>query len=180
MRKRGRSEITISGYESHIPRHLGNWLMTPLRHITRTMVRRRHDEITKKAGPYGANGVIRAFRAVWNGARHGDEHLGECPTAVLDWNEERRREAALLPEELAEWHARVQQIRNPVIRDYYLFLLFTGLRRRSAPDMRWVDVDFLSRTLLIPKPKGDMKRASTLPISSYFVGLLERRRGGCL
>jgi integrase len=55
-------------------------------------------------------------------------------------------------------------------------MLFTGLRRKSASEIRWADVDLEAATLHIPNPKGGEERAFTLPLPMYLVGLLKSRR----
>ena len=57
---------------------------------------------------------------------------------------------------------------------FYLFILFTGLRRESAAEIRWEHVDLDKGTLLIPKPKGGKKRAFTLPLSDLPIEILLR------
>ena len=44
---------------------------------------------------------------------------------------------------------------NAVRRDYYLFVLFSGLRRQSAAEMQWqhVNLDDDDTTLTVPNPK---------------------------
>ena len=171
-----RSARTVESYEWVIKKHLADWLDMALKHITRGMVRERHAKITKASGPVAANAALRAFRAAWNSARREDEHLGDCPTIALDWNTEHPADTALTPEGLSGWYARIQRIANPVVRDYFLFVLFTGLRRRSAAAVRWADVDFDNGLLHVPRPKGGERRAFNLPLSDFLLDLLRRRK----
>jgi integrase len=93
----------------------------------------------------------------------------------VDWNKEKPRVATLEPEQLRAWHKAVQTL-SPIRRDYYLFLLFTGLRRTSAAEVRWEHVDWEAETVFIPKPKGGEDRAFKLPLSDFLMTLLKRRQ----
>lgn len=60
------------------------------------------------------------------------------------------------------------------MRDFFILLVFTGLRRNEAASLKWTDIDFKDRTLCVPETKnGDML---TLPISDYLFNIFEARR----
>jgi integrase len=121
---------------------------------------------------------MRAFRAAYNGAMRLHEELPPNPTISVDWFPEYRRNAAIPAEQLGAWHKDTQALSNPIRRDFYLFILFTGLRRESAAEIRWEHVDLDKGTLLIPEPKGGTKRAFTLPLSDLPIEILRRRQVG--
>jgi integrase len=79
-------------------------------------------------------------------------------------------------EQLGALHKDTQALPNPIRRDFYLFILFTGLRRKSAAEIRWEHADLDKGMLLIPKPKGGTKRAFTLPLSDLPIEILRRRQ----
>ncbi len=102
--------------------------------------------------------------------------LSPLPRLInVDWFPEHRRDASIPAEQLANWHRDVLALPNPVRRDYYLFVLFSGLRRQSASEIRWEHVDLGNGTVLIPNPKGGTKRAFVLPISDFLTDVLKRR-----
>ena len=103
-----------------------------------------------------------------------EPELPVCPTINVDWYPEKARDAALPIEALPEWYVKVQKL-SPVMRDYYLTLLFTGLRRTEAATMRWEDVDLERAQAHIPNPKGGEDRSFTLPLSDFLVEVLQRR-----
>ncbi len=173
---RTRSPRTVEGYRWAAAKYFAGWRDTPLSEITPRMARERHLEIGSRHGTYAANGAMRLFRAVWNRAVRQHQTLPTNPVVNVDWFVEHRRDAALAPEELRAWHAEVLAMKNPIRRDYLIFVLFTGLRRRSAAGVEWAHVDLDSGTLLVPKPKGGESRAFTLPLSNHVVELLRRRR----
>lgn len=171
-----RAEKTIKGFRDAMRLHLKDWLATPLAEITRKMIYDRHRRIGDISGPYAANATMRAFRAAYNGAMRLHEELPPNPTISVDWFSEYRRSAAIPAEQLANWHKDIQALSNPIRQTFYLLILFTGLRRESAAEIRWEHVDFNKGTLLIPKPKGGKKRAFTLPLSDLLIEILLRRQ----
>lgn len=135
----------------------------------------------QRGGKAAANATMRVFRAVYNrGARiYGRDNFPPNPvTEAVEFNRLKPRKSALPQTVLRDWYEGILQLRNPVLRDYYLLLLFTGLRRTSAAEIRWEHVDFEKGRLRIPKPKGGEDRAFTLPISAPMREILERRRNG--
>ena len=171
-----RAAKTIKGFRDAMRLHLKDWLATPLAEITRKMIYDRHRRIGKISGPYAANATMRAFRAAYNRAIRLHEELPPNPTIGVDWFPEYRRDASISAEQLAAWHKDIQALPNPIRRDFYLFVLFTGLRTKSAEEIRWEHLDLDKGTLLIPKPKGGTKRAFTLPLSDLLIEMLRRRR----
>jgi integrase len=176
----GRSARTEDFYRLSLDRYLADWLDVPLRALSRTMVRERHQKIAKKAGPYAANGAMRTLRAVWNTAQEEDEKLSESPTAAVQWFKESRREAAIPLNDVATWFQEVCTLveRGPTAalrRDYYLLTLLTGLRRETASAIREEHINMAGQTLYVPKPKGGADRAFTLPLSDVAIAVVERR-----
>ncbi len=105
-----------------------------------------------------------------------DESLPPNPCIAVAWHALPQKRTAIPSAKLADWHKGVIAIPNPVRRDYLLFVLFTGLRKTSAAEVRWEDVDFKSKVLRVPKPKGGEERAFDLPLSDYLIDLLRRRQ----
>lgn len=131
-------------------------------------------------GKASANGTMRVLRAVYNRiARiYGEDQFPPNPVRAVRFNKVKPRKSAFSEATLQAWYAGVLQLRSPVLRDYFLMLLFTGLRKTSAAQIRWKDVDLTRGTLFIPTPKGGEERAFTLPISEPMREILERRRKG--
>ncbi|OGV49767.1 MAG: hypothetical protein A3F46_04240 [Legionellales bacterium RIFCSPHIGHO2_12_FULL_42_9] len=64
--------------------------------------------------------------------------------------------------------------RNALLwHDYFLLLLFTGMRKTEAGSLRWEDIDLKSKTLTIQDTKN--REIHTLPMSDFIYELLERR-----
>jgi integrase len=170
-----RAAKTIEGFKDGIRLHLKDWLNKPLAEITRKMVYDRHKRIGKKSGPYAANSTMRAFRSCFNNAMKLHEDLPTNPVISVDWYPEKKRESAIPAEKLSDWYKDITALQNPIRNDYYLFVLFSGLRRQSAAEIRWEHVDLNKGTLLIPNPKGGVKRAFVLPLSDFLQAILKRR-----
>ncbi len=62
---------------------------------------------------------------------------------------------------------------SPDIRDYLLFVLFTGVRREEALGLKWTQVDLISSTITILDPKNHIDHV--LPLSDYLQDLLHSR-----
>ena len=62
MKRKGRNPGTIENYRDHMERLFKDWLDNPLARLGRqpNFVVERHDKITKKNGPYIANGAMRS------------------------------------------------------------------------------------------------------------------------
>ncbi|MCB2007246.1 MAG: integrase arm-type DNA-binding domain-containing protein [Rhodoferax sp.] len=169
-----RAARTVSEYRYLADQYLADWLARPLLEITRKNCRDRHQVIGAKNGPYAANSAFRVFRAAYNTALKVNEHLGVNPTIAVDWFTEHRRKAAILSNDLADWYKEVVTLANPIRRDYLLFVMFTGLRRENAASVRWSDVDWENKALIVPSPKSG--RPFQLPLSDALIELLKARQ----
>lgn len=146
----------------------------------------------RKAVPYNrtgestANGCVRLLAAIWNTALREDDKKGQDgqvppnPTVKLrgfkvDLSPVKQR-AANLQANLRQWHDGLLAAEIPTTRrDLLLFMLYTGMRRTAATEVRREHINFEQRTLHIPKPKGGTEKAFDLPLSDYVVDLLQRR-----
>ena len=178
LRAKKGSALTISGIEENVRRHCADWLRRALGELSRTECRKRHQRITEKAGPYAANNLLRAIRAIYNTAAREHDLPAGNPTRAVLWNKERRRQEPIAWEALPDWYAKVRAIENPIRRDMQLLFLLTGLRARDGSSVRWEYVDFAAGTLHRPNPKGGEERAFTIPLSRYCLELLAARREG--
>ncbi len=78
---------------------------------------------------------------------------------------------SLQREQLNVWFAGVREIANPVISAYLQGLLITGARREELAALRWDDVDFRWRSLVLDdKVEGTGGR--TVPLTPYLASLL--------
>lgn len=195
-----RATRTVEGYRVFITRYLFDWLSRPLESITPTEAIERHQKIhtdiergkyatvkSRKgkvvkqkrkpgAGKYAANHTFRAFRAAYNEALREHYSLPPNPAKAVKWFKEDRRQSTIPADKLKDWYASVMKMSNGVRRDFFLCLLFTGLRRGSASEMRWEHIDFEGRKLHIPRPKGGAERKFDIPLSDYLIELFAHRK----
>jgi len=188
------NEDTIKGYKSSLNKYLSDWTNKTLSSITRDMVEARH-RLISKTSPTRANSVMRQLRAYFYYAIGKYEDSSSKPiftdnpvnrlTHVKAWNREQRRQTVIKQHDLKKWFDAVislpehsSNINTPnsseVSRDLFLFLLFTGLRRREASTLRWEDIDFEDHSFSIENTKNHETHA--LPLTSYLEEILERRK----
>jgi integrase len=74
-------------------------------------------------------------------------------------------------EQLASWFAAVRAIPNRVISAYLQGLLITGARREELASLRWEDVDFRWRSLVL-NDKVEGTGGRTIPLTPYLSSLL--------
>lgn len=182
---------TVRDYKRVRDTDLKIWKDRRLVDITGSMVAQRHKALfdraqkqdaryCRKATGARANNVMRVLRAVFNHAAHILKESGielENPVARLtatdSWNKVDRKSNYISETDLPVWYAAVLEQKSEKMRDYLLFVLFTGLRREEAARLLWRDVDLDQKTLKIIDPKN--RRDHVLPLSDYLVELLERR-----
>lgn len=181
---------TVQTYDENINRCLPDWLDKPLASITKDMVEKRHKELSNKNGPRGkgeatANQAMRLLRVIFNFAavKYEDDAgvslLPDNPvkrlTQVRGWNKIHRRQDIIQPHELSAWYRAVQELNNPVMSDYFLFCLFTGLRRTEASQLKWSYFDKKAKVISIPAALTKTNSPHQLPLSDFLMELLERR-----
>jgi integrase len=167
--------------------HLESWLDQPLRDIDYKMVEARHREIAKDirkrykgaTGTAAANFTMRVLRLVWNfiADRYKEINLPANPVRLKDqWFDEKRRTGLVSNADLPAFWRAVQGLENEVQRDYFVLLLFTGLRREEAASLTWENINFSARTIMIPAARTKGKRDLTLPMSDIVHDMLMARR----
>jgi integrase len=177
MERKGRSQATIEGYRDHVERLLKDWLDLPLAELGRKprLVADRHDELTKRNGPYAANGAMRSLRAIYNHARKTERQLpADNPTYGVDWNREMRRDTAMGAKDLPRWFEEAGRLRHPIRREFHLFMLLSGSRPGALMKAKIEHLDLSRRVLHIPRPKGGEARAFDIPLSRAMVRCLMR------
>ena len=164
-------------YPQNVQAYLKGWLDLPMGEITGDMVEDVHQALGKQKGQATANLTMRIFRALFNYASERTP-LPQNPTKRLrrQWFPQPRREDLVKADALPGFYQAVRDLENPIVRDYLLLLLFTGLRRREAAALSWTDVDFKSRLIRLPASRTKAKRKLDLPMSDFVHKLLQARR----
>jgi integrase len=179
---------TLAGYKLAIERDLKDWKDKQLHAITGLMVQKRHKKLGKESET-SANRTMRVLRALFNFARdqyensEGRSLFPDNPTRKLkrQWNNESRRKGHIGQHQLSDWFKAVQGLPESLkrgdgarARDYLIFVLLTGLRRREASSLLWRDVDLKARRFIVRDPKNHDEL--WMPIPDYLVDMLEVRK----
>lgn len=171
------SETTVAGYKSIMSRYLSDWKNKSLTDITKSMIMDRYAHITKEHGPYVATQAMRMFSVTYNYARYLNTELGENPVVVLSltksWHRATRRQTVVKSYNLPAWYSAVMSEQNETVRDYLIMLLFTGLRRSEAAQLKWEDVDFNEKTFTVHETKNG--HSHVLPFGQHLEGMLYNR-----
>jgi integrase len=70
---------------------------------------------------------------------------------------------------MAPWFGELAALTNPVRREFHLMTLLSGSRPTALKNVRIEHIDFRSRLLHIPKPKGGVKKAFDIPLSRPMI-----------
>lgn len=139
------------------------------------------DQSRKEAA---ADNCMRTLRAVLNYAFEDEEGAIAYanPVNILSsrkrkaWFKVDRRKTLIRNSDLPAWFNAVNGLDNQIMRDYLLFLLFTGLRRQEAATLKWKQVDFKEGCFTVVDTKN--KEPHTLPLSNFLHKLLKDRKDG--
>lgn len=168
---------TITGYRCIMRQHMSDWMSRSLEDITKPMIMHRYGEITRKYGQAAATRSMRVFSVTYNYARYLNSALPENPVVILSltksWHPTRRRQRVVKAHQLADWFKAVMGEENDTMRDFLLFLLFTGMRRNEAAKLRWEDIDFAGNTITLRETKNG--HSHVLPLEKFIKDMLQRR-----
>jgi integrase len=170
---------TLQDYDRVMTVTLKEWLDLPLTKLSSDMVVARHKQLPSAYG----NLTMRVLKAVMNYAMEsyvladGTYLIPRNPVAILGktkaWKRVAPRTNYIKPNQLAAWFKALEVESNQTIRDYLLFVLFTGLRRENAASLTWAQVDLEHRSYTVT-PK--MHNAVTLPLSDNIAQMRAHSR----
>ena len=181
---------TIYVYRRIISNVFTDWLDKPITSITKDQVEERHRELTstpRRQGHSGrayANGAFKTLQALINFANEkyevdGQPLLAVNPvsrlTKIRAWYRVHPRTGVVPEHKLQAWYKAVYALPNTNVRDYFLLLMFSGLRRREGTNLKWTEVDLELKTLTIRRYQAKNHREHTLPLSTFLFELLQRR-----
>jgi integrase len=183
LEQRNLKPKSVADYNRAVSIAFADWRRRPLTSITREAIARRFNRLRDQNGPAWANLCMRVLRAIFNFANgkyaddRGQSPFAANPVKVLSetkaWVKLDRRRTVIKPHELADWYQAVQGLSNTTIRDYFLLLIFTGLRREEAARLRRHDLDLVGRTLTITDTKNRLPH--TLPLPNFLHSMLKSR-----
>jgi integrase len=181
--------LTDRDYAKAINKRFADWRDRPIAKITRDMVEERHRTLSESS-PAEANRSMRYLRALFVFASdyrdsNGQPVIPDNPVRRLSakrlWNRVERRTRYIEPEQLSRWWSAVNSLKNKpqypsreVLRDYFIVLLLTGLRRNEALCLRWENVNLERGTLCAVETKN--RSDHVVPMGSQLWELMRRRR----
>ena len=181
---------TLLDYNRLMKQVFSDWLNKPLLEITKDMIAKRHREFGERSKAR-ANSAMRLLRALFNFAAgeyedsQGRSLIAENPVKRLShtraWYRVDRKQTVIMTLELHAWFKAVMEVRDEritgkssILRDYFLLLLFTGLRRQEAIELTWDRVDFKAKTITITDTKN--RHIHVLPLSDFLLDLFKNRK----
>lgn len=167
-------------YESFFRTHFGAWLDQTVDHMGHGAFAEHCHDFSQNAGKSlvelgrGVIGaVVKYVNAVYGlSIQSPFVHLA---AAGLLPERTQPRARVLQESELPLWRDAVDKLGERQ-RDYLLLVLYTGLRRNEARDLRRMDIDLTEAVLSVPETKSG--RPHTLPLTSRMKAILERRCAG--
>ncbi len=173
---------TVDDYHKIMKAYFSNWHNVPMAEITKDMVAKKHAKLGERSHAQ-ANYAMRVLRALFNFAKgqyeddNGDSLFFKNPVERLSqtrgWYEVERRRTLLTADQLGPFIEAANKLENKIIRDYLLFLLFTGVRKQEGMNLKWEDVNLMTQTIKIADTKN--KRPLLLPMSDFIYDMLEKR-----
>lgn len=182
--------ITVADYNRTVNVYFQDWSNKPVTSITKDMIETRH-RLMGESSEAQANLRMRYLRALFNFAiaryedSQGNPTIADNPVKRLSnaraWYRVDRRQTLIRLNDLPAWYTAVISLSNEKtgqvresIRDYLLFLLFTGLRRNEGIQLNWDNINFGARCITIADTKNHLPH--TLPLTDFLLEILQRRR----
>ena len=182
---------TVAHYRRSIENNLKPWCNRPISTITRTEIQNKHKSLVRHSVST-ADYTMRTFRIVFNYIadtyrdQHGRKILVDNPVSQLNsnkaWSRNIARDNIIEDSDLPTWFKSVTTMPTWItafnsdpdaMRDYLLFVLFTGLRRREASKIQkdWISDD----VLIIPGEYTKNGEDHSLPMTNYLMEIISRR-----
>lgn len=155
------------------------------------MIAKRHAQFGVSNSQARANNAMRVLRAIFNFAVHeyqledGQPVISVNPVEYLShtrgWYRVDRRQTVIKSHQLADWYAGLEKFieqedyqKASMWKDYFLLILFTGMRRMEVASLCWENIDFKSRTFTVHDTKN--RDSHTLPMPNFLYELFLRRK----
>jgi len=181
---------TVLDYQRIMKESFLDWQNKPILDISKDMVAARHSHLGERSEAR-ANLSMRFLRALFNFAAgqyedaKGRSLILENPVKRLShtraWYRVERRQTIIKAHQLSAWYKALLEIederstaKTAILRDYFLLILFTGLRREEALRLTWNQVDLEAKALTIKDTKNHQKHI--LPLSDFLYNLLKFRK----
>lgn len=145
----------------------------PADSIKRFEIKVWHGQLGQQHGQVAANHALAQLSAIYNKAIEWDLFTAPNPASRISKFKIPGRTRYLTQEQVVAFLAAVDRLKNPVMRDYYKVLLFTGQRKTNVLEMKWSQVDLDNGIWRIPRTKNGQPHA--VPLIGATVEILRRR-----
>ena len=178
LRIREKGTRTIAGVAYRRDKYVGARLLaTPILELLGPECIALHRRISQDHGRSTANHVLRDIRAAYNLARkHARDQnaFRSNPVYAVTFHPERRRDAMIEPDDLAQWWHRVKALPNPLWRELHKLALLSGLRIGALATIRrdWIRPD--DSAIVIPAGVQKSGRPFVLVLSAPMVAMVRR------
>lgn len=130
--------------------------------------------IRLNSGPYAANRTLALVRKVFNWAIKHGQVKAENPVSGIDFYKEVERDVRLNDDDLPRLLQAIEEDSNQAVKDFFVLLLFTGVRRSNLQMMRWEQLDFKRAVWRIPHTKNG--NPQVIPLGDTELVILSRRQ----
>lgn len=193
--KKPLSDEAIKTYRRSLRLTFGGWQNRKLSSITPDEVETKFKSLSHK--PASANKAFVHLNAVYGKCyiksvkMRQEKVLPPNPCMDINWYPMKPRTNIVGKHELELWWSVVDSMidedkndnevgydkvrnRGDVYRDYFQFVILTGLRRNEASRLTWDRVNLKERTITIEETKNN--KVLHLPITNYVYKMLKRRK----
>lgn len=161
--------------EQDFTRNFDHWKNRKLSTITLEDIETFHHKTAEARGKYAANRAIELIRAIYNKGIKWRLYKGENPATPITTFPERTRSRILNEDELDRFFKALEVDENEKMRDFFMMCLFTGARRANVQQMKWADINFSSKTWLIPGEKTKTGDPYLVALTEEDLKILKRR-----
>lgn len=185
------TKSTLDSYKKSL-KYLSTLKSTKLNAISRHDTVDAFNEISK-ASPAQANAAMRMLRAIYNWASFHYIDADEKPlikdnpvhilTAKKQWNRVKSRTTFLEDEEVGQFFNALLQYQDETrhqnrhysnnARDFYILIMFTGIRLGEGQQLKWDDVDLDKGQLIFRDTKNHDDHR--MPMGDYLLTVFKQR-----
>jgi len=183
LKTRTLKDRTVRDYKRSMEVAFQDWKTRRVIDITRDSVAKRHAKLGKDQGAAQANQHMRFLRSLLNfiAGYYDDADGGPLikfnPVQRLSqtkaWFKVDRRRTIIKTADLPKWFKAVQGLENKTVRDYLIFILLSGSRKKEGLTLETDQVDLQNKTYTVLDPKN--RQPVTLPLPKYLYGVLKKR-----
>jgi integrase len=157
-------------FDLHVVPFLGNHKLS---HITREMLKQRHIEIGGTNQPT-ANHVLNHISTIYNFGIRESYYKGNNPCIGIKRFRSYSRDRFLNKDELKSFFKAVNQ-EDTMMRDYFLALLYTGVRKSNLLSAKYEDMDFDLKRWRIAEGNTKNKEVNIVMLSDAALEIFNRR-----